>query len=120
MEFMKWIELAISFLSALLVIIPLGVKLYKTVEELVRQRNWPRIVEAVVDYMADAELMFTTGADRKTWVMAMIQQTAIQLNYTMRPEDIANIGDLIDRMCDMATIVNSDLTIGEVEEDKEG
>jgi hypothetical protein len=38
----------------------------------------------------------------------------------MRAEDIANIGDLIDRMCDMAEIVNSDLTIGEVEEDKEG
>lgn len=120
MEFMKWIELAISILSALTIIIPLGIKLYKTVEELVRQRNWPRIVEAVVDYMAEAELMFATGADRKTWVMTMIQQTATQLNYTMRPEDVANISDLIDRMCDMATVVNSDLTISEVEEDEEG
>lgn len=115
MEFMKWIELAISFLSALVVIIPLGIKLYNTVTELVRQKNWPRIVEAVVDYMAEAEVMFTSGADRKTWVMTMIQHTAAQLNYTMTMEDIANIGDLIDRMCDMANVVNSDLT-AEIEE----
>ena len=107
MEFMKWIELAISLLSALAVIIPLGIKLFQTSQELVRQKNWPQIVKALTEYMAKAETLLAYGVDRKAWVMAMIQLTASQLNYTMTPEDISNISDLIDQMCDMATIVNT-------------
>lgn len=108
MDILKWIELAVSLVSALAVIIPLGIKLYNTIAELVRQRNWPRIMEAVVYYMEIAEDMFEMGADRKVWVMEMVQKTAIRLNYTMTEADLANISDLIDKFCDMAKVVNSD------------
>ena len=55
MDFMKWLYLAIELLSALAIIIPLGIKLYNTVQDLIRTRNWPKIVEALSQYMSEAE-----------------------------------------------------------------
>jgi len=109
-------SLIVSIFSALAVIIPLGIKLYKTVRELVEQKNWPRLVTAVAEYMEQAEQLFEEGADRKAWVMTMIQATADQLNYTLTSADIRNLEDLIDRLCNMSKIVNPPLLEEEYEE----
>lgn len=106
MNFMDWLQLAIEILTALTIIIPLGIKLYNTMQEIARTRNWPKLVAKVSDYMAEAEELLEYGADRKTWVMAMIQTTAHTLNYTMTPADIEEISNLIDKLCDMSKVVN--------------
>lgn len=106
MESKDIIQLIVLLCSVFAVIIPLGVKLYKTTRELVEQKNWPRIVEAVSEYMIQAEILLSEGADRKEWVMAMVKSTADQLNYTLTEADLRNISDLIDELCEMSKVVN--------------
>lgn len=110
MDFMQILSLIIQICSALAVIIPLGIKLYKTVQELAQQKNWPRLVAAVSDYMAQAEVLLIDGADRKAWVMAMIEVTANQLNYPLSDADRKNLEDLIDQLCEMSKVVNPPIT----------
>lgn len=107
MNFYDWLKLIAELLSVLLIIIPLGIKLYNTVVELTRTKNWPKIIAAVSEYMAEAEELMEFGSDKKAYVMAMVQVTAEQLNYPLKPEDIANISNLIDDLCEMSKVVNS-------------
>ncbi len=103
---MNYVQLIALICAALAILIPLGVKLYKRSEELIREKNWPRIVAAVSKYMEEAERLFEDGADKKAWVLVMIQTTAEQLEYDLTDEDIRNLSDLIDTLCDMSKVVN--------------
>lgn len=103
---MNYTQLIVLICAALAVLIPLGIKLYKTSQELIREKNWPRLVEALSKYMEEAEHLFEEGADKKAWVLTMIQSTADQINFTLTEADIKNLSDLIDILCDMTKVVN--------------
>ena len=92
--------------AALAILIHLGVKLYKTSEQLVREKNWPRLVSMLSGYMEEAEHLFEDGADKKAWVLVMIQTTAKQIDYELTEKDIETLGELIDTLCDMSKVVN--------------
>ena len=55
--------------------------------------------------MAQAEDMFSNGADRKQWVMAMVQVSAEAVKYNV---NMTEIGQLIDDLCKMSKVVNGD------------
>ena len=80
---MDYIQLIVVVCAALAVLIPLGIKLYKTSEELVREKNWPKLVSALSKYMEEAERLFEVGADKKAWVLNMIKLTADELDYEL-------------------------------------
>ena len=103
---MNYTQLIVSICIALAVLIPLGFKLYKTSEQLVREKNWPRLVSMLSKYMEEAEQLFEDGADKKAWVLVMIQTTAKQIDYDLTDEDIENLSNLIDTLCDMSKVVN--------------
>lgn len=103
---MNYVQLSVLICMVLAVLIPLGVKFYNTSRELIEQKNWPRLVTAVSKYMSEAERLFREGADKKAWVLTMIQSTAEQLNYTLTENDMRNLSDLIDTLCAMSKIVN--------------
>lgn len=92
--------------SVIIAILPLAVKLYNTIKELSEEKNWPKLVGAVATYMAEAEALLAYGVDRKSWVMAMVQVTAEQLNYTLSKADLDNLSQLIDELCVMSKSVN--------------
>ena len=102
----NYIQLIVLIFAALAVLIPLGVKLYRTSRDLVREKNWPRLVAALSKYMEEAERLFEKGADRRVWVLSMIQSTAEQLDYTLTEADMKNLGDLIDTLIEMTKVVN--------------
>ena len=119
MDKVDLVQLIVLILSVFAVIIPLGVKLYKQTKELVETKNWPRLVAAVSVYMQEAEQLLDRGEDRKAWVMAMIQTTADQLNYTLSSADIKNLEDLIDQLCEMSKVVNVEIVEEESEDGSE-
>ena len=92
--------------AVLAVMIPLGIKFYQKSEELVREKNWPKLVSALSKYMEEAEHLFEEGADKKAWVLTMIKSTADQIDYKLTEEDMKNLSDLIDTLCDMSKVVN--------------
>lgn len=101
---MDVLQLVVSALAGLAAAIPLVVQLVKYVQKAVKEKNWPKVIEMVTNYMERAETMFETGADRKEWVMAMVKASADTINYDI---DMDAISKLIDSLCGMSKVVNA-------------
>ena len=104
---MDWVGLVVSILSGLAATIPLVVQLVNYVQKAVKEKNWNKMLEMVMDLMETAEGMFESGADRKEWVIAMVKGSADTINYDI---DIEAISALIDSLCDMSMVVNNSVT----------
>lgn len=100
---MEWLQLVVSVLAGLATAIPLALKLVEYVQKAVREKNWSKMLDVVMDLMKTAENKFDAGADRKEWVMAMVKASADTINYNV---DMDAIGQLIDSLCDMSKVVN--------------
>ena len=100
----EWVRLIVSVLSGLAATIPLAIQLVKYVQKAVKEKNWNKMLDMVMDLMKTAEGMFEKGADRKEWVLAMIKGSADSINYDV---DIEAISELIDSLCDMSKVVNN-------------
>lgn len=105
-------QIIASICTGLAVCIPLVVKLVETVKENVRKGNWNKIVGMVASYMSEAETLLESGADRKEWVMAMVQKNAWEVDYKLTASDLSKIGDMIDALCAMAKTVNASDSCG--------
>lgn len=101
---MEQYEILIYIISGLAVIIPLVVKLVQYIQEAIKSKNWDSILTLVINLMGEAETQFDNGADRKQWVLGMIEESASTLNYNI---DLEKIDKLIDALCAMAKIVNA-------------
>lgn len=112
---MNYVQLIALICAVLAIAVPFGVKFYKTSQQLVREKNWPRLVTAVSHYMEQAEKLFEHGADKKAWVLTMIQTTAEEIEYDLTDEDMHNLSDLIDTLCEMSKVVNVEEKEEEVE-----
>ena len=100
---MNWLELALSIMAGLAVAIPLVINLVEYVQKAVKEKNWGVILNIVMNYMSIAEEKFATGAERKEWVMAMVEESSKTVNYDV---DMNVISALIDNLCTMTKLVN--------------
>ncbi len=101
---MEWMQLVVSVLAGLATAIPLAVKLVEYVQKAVKERNWGKVLDMVMKYMATAEEKFDNGADRKEWVLAMVKASSETVNYDI---DMDVISKLIDDLCNMSKKVNA-------------
>lgn len=107
---MIW-ELISGIITGAVICIPILVALGRTITDYIKEKNWSAIVAFVLDYMAQAENLFENGADRKTWVMEMLEEAVIQLNYPY--DDVARnkVSAMIDDICEASKIINSEVKI---------
>lgn len=101
---MEWYEILTSILTGLAITIPLVVKLVEYVQKAIKEKNWNNLLALIIRLMAEAEEKFDNGADRKQWVLGMIEASADTINYDI---DLDQIGELIDSLCAMSKIVNA-------------
>ena len=101
---MEWYEILVSILSGLVVTIPLVVKLVEYVKKAIQEKNWNNLLTLVMNLMVQAEEKFDNGADRKAWVLSMVEASAKTINYDV---DLAQVGQLIDALCAMSKQVNA-------------
>lgn len=100
---MEWVELALSIIAGLAAAIPLVIKLVEYVQKAIKEKNWGVMLEMVINYMEIAETKFATGAERKEWVLAMVEASADTVNYDI---DLAVISKMIDDLCAMSNVIN--------------
>lgn len=100
-------DIAAKFLPQILVglavIIPLIVALVKYVGKATESKNWNVVVKMVLDLMVQAEQDYSTGAEKKDFVMNQIAVLAKTVDFDI---DMNKVSDLIDALCDMAHEVN--------------
>ncbi len=101
---MEWLQLIVSVIAGLATAIPLAVKLVEYVQKAVKEKNWGKMLDVVMEKMVLAEDMFDNGADRKEWVLAMVKASADTINYDV---DMEAISQLIDSLCEMSKKVNA-------------
>ena len=101
---MQWVNYAVSILSGLAVAIPLVIKLVEYVKKSIREKNWNKLLDLVMNLMKEAESKFETGAEKKEWVLAMVKASADTINYDI---DTNAVSELIDSLCDMTKVVNA-------------
>lgn len=92
-----------TILVGLAVIIPLVVALVKYVGKATESKNWNIVVKMVLDLMVQAEQDYSTGAEKKDFVMNQIAVLAKTVDFDI---DMEKVSDLIDALCDMAHEVN--------------
>ena len=100
---MDILNLVIEILAGLAIVIPLVIELIKYVKKSALERNWTNLIQLVMDLMAAAEDKFDNGADRKQWVIAMVQASANAINYPISDKEL---GDLIDDLVKLTNKVN--------------
>ena len=100
---MDILELILEIITGLIIVIPLVVKLVEYVKKSAMEKNWNNLIRLVMSLMTTAESKFDNGADRKEWVIAMVQASADTINY---PIDEKELGDLIDNLCALTKKVN--------------
>lgn len=103
---MEWYEIIAMIVSGMATAIPLIIKLVQTVQQMIKEKNWNQIIITVTEYMATAETMFTTGAERKVWVMEMLKTTAKTSNFDLTEENLMKISELIDKLCVLSREIN--------------
>ena len=101
---MEWLELFVKVLGGLAVIAPLVIELVKWVRKATEEKNWQELLKLVTNLMAEAELKFQEGAERKEWVLMCVKASADTINYKI---DLEQVGDLIDSLVAMSKIVNA-------------
>ena len=107
---MEWYEVFISILAGLATAIPLVVELVKYVKESVREKNWGKLVSLVLTLIQEAEEKFDNGADRREWVLSMVQASANTINYDI---NLDLVGELVDNLCTMSKSVNAPKEVAE-------
>lgn len=100
----EWMQLIVSVLAGLATAIPLVIKLVEYVQKAVKEKNWSKVLDMVMKYMAVAEDKFDNGADRKEWVMAMVKASADTVEYDINMDAVSK---LIDDLCSMSKTVNA-------------
>lgn len=88
--------------SGIATAIPLAVKLVEAVKALVKERNWSKLVDETIEYMAIAKDKFDDNTNKKEWVMSMVKHSAETLKYEI---DMDAISSLIDSICDVSKIL---------------
>lgn len=101
---MEWAKYIVSILSGLAATIPLVIQLVKYVKQAIKEKNWNQMLKMVMGYMETAEEKFSTGAERKEWVLAMVKASADTVNYDI---DLEVVSRLIDSLCSMSKVVNA-------------
>jgi hypothetical protein len=90
-------------LVGLAVLIPMVIALIKYVTKAAEDKNWNIIVKMVLDLMVQAEQDYSTGAEKKEFVMNQLKVMAETVDFEI---DWDKVSDLIDALCDMAHEVN--------------
>lgn len=101
---MEWMNYTLSILAGLAATIPLVNKLVEYVQKAIRERNWGKVLDLVINYMEIAETKFATGGERKAFVLEMVAVSADMVDYDI---DISVVSKLIDDLCSMSKVVNS-------------
>ena len=108
---MEWYEILISVLAGLTAVIPVVTKLVSVTTSYIKEKSWNKIIVMVTEYMATAETMFETGAERKAWVLEMLKTSAKVSNFDLTEENLLKISELIDQLCKLSKQINTTSTV---------
>ena len=104
-----WVEIIVALLTGLVTCIPLVVKLVQVIKESVKSKNWTALMQLVLKLMAEAEENYTSGEEKKAYVIDSIEAIKDTLNYDV---DM----DAVSVMIDSIIIASKKINVNKTEE----
>ena len=101
-----WVNIIVSILSGLAVCIPLVIKLVEYIKTAVKEKNWSSLMQLVLQLMTEAEKNYSTGAERKAYVMSAIKAMENTLNYDVDEEVLSA---MIDSIVAASKVINAEV-----------
>ena len=102
-----WVEIIISILTGVAACIPLVIKLVQVVKDSVKARNWTPLMQLVLRLMVEAENNYSTGAEKKTYVLDSIEAVKGSLNYDV---DMEVVSAMVDSIIEITKKINVNKT----------
>ena len=102
----NWTGVMLSILSGVLTAIPLIIKLVEYVRKTIQEKNWTNVIQIVLKLMEEAEKNYSTGAEKKKYVMDSIVAIKDTLNCEV---DMDAISAMIDSICQASKTINSEI-----------
>ena len=99
-----WIEIIIAVLTGLATCIPLVIKLVQVIKDSVKAKNWAPLMQLVLRLMTEAEENYSTGAEKKAYVIDSNNALKGSLNYDV---DM----DAVDAMIDAIIIATKKINV---------
>ncbi len=90
-----WMNIIISILTGLATCIPLVIKLVQVIKEAVKSKNWTALMQLMLKLMAEAEENYSTGEERKAYVIDSVEALKSSLNYDVDMEAVSAMVDAI-------------------------
>ena len=104
-----WVNIIVSILAGLATCIPLVIKLVQVIQDAAKSKNWTPLMQLVLTLMAEAENNYSTGAEKKTYVIDSIEAVKDTLNYDV---DM----DVVNAMIDSIIIATKKINVDKIEE----
>ena len=100
-----WINIIISVLTGIATCVPVVIRLIQVVKDAVKAKNWTPLMQIILRLMSEAEKLYTSGADKKEYVMSSIKAMEDTLQYDV---DEDTIGTMIDSIVLASKTINAD------------
>lgn len=101
-----WVNIVISILTGIATCIPLVIKLVQVIKESVKSKNWTALMQLVLKLMAEAEENYSTGEEKKAYVMDSIEAMKDTLNYDV---DMDAVSAMIDSIVIASKTINAEV-----------
>lgn len=98
-----WVEIIVALLTGLVAAIPLVIKLVQVIKDSVKAKNWTPLMQLLLKLMAEAEDNYSTGAEKKAYVIDSIKALESSLNYDV---DMDAIDAMIDSIINASKKIN--------------
>lgn len=89
------IDKILQIVISLCTIIPLLIELVKYIRKSIKEKNWQSMLQIAMNLMAEAETKFSSGAEKKEWVLSMVKASAKSINYDIDEESLSQLIDTI-------------------------
>ena len=95
------ITLIVGLIGAIAALVPTIIKMVKALRELIKNKQWQKIVELAINAMKEAEGLFQEGTDKLEYAMKTLKAACKELNNEL--DDILNI-DMSDFGFDLGVL----------------
>ena len=94
-----WVGLILVFLGligSIAALIPTAIKLFKALKEIVKNKNWQKILELADNAMELAEITSLHGSDKRDLVINTVRKGCSELDIELNEELVENLIKYID------------------------
>lgn len=98
-----WTTIILPIISGLVACIPLVIKLIDVSRKAIKEKNWAPLMQLIMRLVQEAEANYSTGADKKQYVLSSIEALEGSLNYDV---DMKVVEEMLEAIVDTTKKVN--------------